>query len=356
MSNSPASTQAASPVWVLASYRAGENAQLTALAEALDLPYQIKTLAYRKQASRLGLMRRITPGGIDPQHSSPLTAPWPQLLITSGLRNEPPARWIRQQSPATRLVFIGRCWAPVDAFDLLVTTPQYRVPNHPRVLHNDTTLQAVTAARLQGVAASQASTLAAMPGPKVAVMVGGNSGPYRLGPRAAAALADRIGRLAAEFGGTLLVSTSSRTPADAIEVLQQQLRTPHQLYRWKPDDPQNPYFGYLAAADRIVVTSDSIAMLSEACATGKPVDIFDLSGRCPATGDARFRPDHSLKSLSYRAMMLGPKRLTRDLALVHRRLIAAGRAQWLGDPVKPPAATPLDDLQRTVDRVRALLA
>jgi hypothetical protein len=37
------------------------------------------------------------------------------------------------------------------------------------------------------------------------------------------------------------------------------------------DDGENPYRGYLAAADRIVVTPDSVNMLSEACATGKPV-------------------------------------------------------------------------------------
>jgi uncharacterized protein len=38
-----------------------------------------------------------------------------------------------------------------------------------------------------------------------------------------------------------------------------------------PDDGENPYQGYLAAADCLVVTPDSVNMLSEACATGRPV-------------------------------------------------------------------------------------
>ena len=44
------------------------------------------------------------------------------------------------------------------------------------------------------------------------------------------------------------------------------------MHIWNgPGDGENPYQGYLAAADRIVVTPDSVNMLSEACAAGKPV-------------------------------------------------------------------------------------
>ena len=42
------------------------------------------------------------------------------------------------------------------------------------------------------------------------------------------------------------------------------------------DDPDNPYLGFLALAERIIVTSDSMSMLVEAIATGKPVFVFDL--------------------------------------------------------------------------------
>jgi mitochondrial fission protein ELM1 len=37
---------------------------------------------------------------------------------------------------------------------------------------------------------------------------------------------------------------------------------------------ENPYLGILALADRLVVTSDSVSMISEALATGRPVDVF----------------------------------------------------------------------------------
>ncbi|MBT5646243.1 MAG: hypothetical protein HOJ41_00140, partial [Rhodospirillaceae bacterium] len=49
----------------------------------------------------------------------------------------------------------------------------------------------------------------------------------------------------------------------------------------------NPYFGLLGLADAIVVTADSVSMVSEACATGKPVHVIELDG-----GSAKFARFH----------------------------------------------------------------
>ena len=49
----------------------------------------------------------------------------------------------------------------------------------------------------------------------------------------------------------------------------------------------NPYYGMLALADAIIVTCDSVNMVSEACTTGKPVYVIDLPG-----GSDKFRRFH----------------------------------------------------------------
>jgi mitochondrial fission protein ELM1 len=55
---------------------------------------------------------------------------------------------------------------------------------------------------------------------------------------------------------------------------------PHKLFRWG-DAPPNPYAGFLAWADQVVVTVDSVSMLSEALATAGPVFIADPGGLGP---------------------------------------------------------------------------
>ena len=50
---------------------------------------------------------------------------------------------------------------------------------------------------------------------------------------------------------------------------------------------ENPYYAYLAVADALLVTANSVSMVSEAAATGKPVHIIGLDG-----GDAKFARFH----------------------------------------------------------------
>ena len=53
---------------------------------------------------------------------------------------------------------------------------------------------------------------------------------------------------------------------------------PHGAWLWDGSG-DNPYFGLLALADAIVVTADSVSMISEAVATAAPVLVAALPGR-----------------------------------------------------------------------------
>jgi mitochondrial fission protein ELM1 len=328
-----------------------------ALAEALGWPFEVKELDYRSSAARISLYRGSSLRGFRMDRSSPLTPPWPGLVITAGMRNEPACRWIREQSAGrTRIVHIGRPWARLEQFDLVITTPQYRLPERANVLNNNLTLHRVTVARLQAEARRWESQLAALPRPRIAVIAGGNSGPTTFGPRAAAQLARQASAMARAQGGSLLVTTSARTAPSAVEALSAGIEAPGHFYRWRRNDDDNPYFGYLALADAIIVTADSISMLTEACATGKPVYMFDADRAPGATaGPGDGGGDFRLSGTLYRWLMRwGPNRLSRDLALVHQRLLERGHAVWLGETFPEGVPPPLRDLERAIARVRAL--
>ncbi len=362
-------TQRSPNVWLIKSYRAGENSQILALGEALGWPYEIKDLQYRLTGFAVNLMRRASLAGIVRNQSSPLQPPWPHIVISAGLRNEPVCRWIRQQSSGkTRLVHLGRPWARLEHFDLIITTPQYRLPNRPNVLHNVLTLHRVTESRLLEAVTLWSSRLAHLPKPYIAVMIGGNSGPYTFGPKAATRLGQQASSLANTMQGSLLVTTSARTPRSSLNSLKRAINSPAEIFEWTPDAADNPYYGFLALAESIIVTNDSIAMLTEACATNKPVYIFSLAGHTtqhkamnnqPQASQSSLRQfaDFRLSSFLYQWLMrIGPKRLTRDPHLVYDNLINSGRAVWLGQEFrkgqKPP---PLADIQQAVSRVAALL-
>lgn len=342
-------------IWLIDAYRAGERGQVRALVDALGWPCETKVLDYRKHVFLPHLLGQSTLRGISAASAARLQPPWPDLVISSGVRNEPVCRWIRRQSGGrTRYVHVGRPWAPLDTFDLVITTPQYRVPAHPNVLNNMLTLHSVTEERLAQARPQWESAFAGLPRPRFAVMVGGNSGPFTLGTKAATRLGREVSQLARANGGSLLVSTSSRTHPAAVDALQAAITAPNYFYRWRGANPDNPYMGILAWADRVIVTGDSIAMLSEACATGKPVTMFDLGGMRDINDESTrdFRLGGACYALLLRWFW---QPLTRDITLVHRRVRETGCASWIEEVLfaaRVPAET---DLQRAVAAVRKLL-
>jgi len=182
---------ASARVWAVMCYRAGENSQIRALAEALGWPYEEKHLAYRRLGRLVDVWRGSTVLGVVRKRSSPLTPPWPDLVISASMRNEPVCRWIRRQSAGrTRYVHIGKPWARAGDFDLVVTVPEYRVPHLPNVVPNQLSLHRVHPQRVADEARRFEPSVAHLPRPFVAVLVGGYSGPYALDREKA----ERLGR------------------------------------------------------------------------------------------------------------------------------------------------------------------
>jgi len=341
-------------IWLIDAYRAGERGQVCALVDALGWHSETKVLSYHSQVFWPHLLGQASLRGITAESAALLRPPWPDLVISCGVRNEPVCRWIRSQSGGrSRYVHVGRPWAALDGFDLVITTPQYRVPPRANVLNNLLTLHAVTPQQLASARTEWADAFAGLPRPRVGIFAGGDSGPFTLGPKAATRLAWQACRLARERGGSVLVSTSSRTDEAAVGALQAAIDVPNYFYRWQPNDSANPYLGMLAWADQLIVTADSIAMLSEACATGKPVSMFDLGGmRGEDVADRDFRLGASLYALLIRWLW---QPLSRDITLVHKQLRASGRAKWLDEEITVTMVPAESDLQRAVKAVQKLL-
>ena len=356
-------------IWCLLGRKAGDNTQVRALAEELGLPWQEKRIRARPWELLAHLLPFPTLVGIDRASAAALAPPWPDLVISAGRRNEPVARWIRRRAGGgTRLVHIGRPWASPAHYDLIVSTPQYSLPDLPTVHINQWPLNRFFTEDMAAAGAAPtpevreiAPEVRDMAHPRIAVLVGGNSGKYVF----TAAKGARLGRaavaLAQSRGGSLMVTDSPRTPRAAGDALQACLRDADYCHRWGRGGA-NPYRGMLALADAIVVTGESMSMLGEALNTGKPVYIFDM-------GDGG-RPwwtllhNYRYKPLSHRlGMALGPKRMRRDVGRVVQGLVDAGRAAWLQDegdggmdlPVSS-SPTARQELEATAVAVRRLLA
>lgn len=272
--------------WIVTDGSVGMEAQGIAMAEAVGLPYALKRVAPK------GLLRLLPAPGqllLPPQallrqtkSNEALEPPWPRLIISIGRRGVPMALAIKRLSGAYAL-HIQNPKVPARLFDL-VAAPAHDNFEGPNVITTFGAVHGVTAERLAEAGERFAPTIAKLPHPRVAVELGGESQAFSFPPETAAAFGAKLADMARETGGSLLVTPSRRTRVESLDALSKAIAdTPH--FVWD-ETGYNPYFAFLALADAIVVTEDSVNMVTEAAGTGKPVYVQAMPGR--STRLARF--------------------------------------------------------------------
>jgi mitochondrial fission protein ELM1 len=365
-------------VWVVADDRPGNTTQSLGLAECLGWPYEIKTLHCSFASSLHNRLLAASLRGIDRRRSSPLEAPWPDLVIAAGRRTAPVALWIREQNQGrTRLVELGRKGGDAaELFDLSVIPEYGRLLPHPNRLVIRAPLHRITPELLEEASEQWRDALCeAGPAPQIALLVGGSSGQYWLAAETAHKMGEAVAEMARRAGGSVVATTSRRTGAKATKALAAGLGRVVHFYDWKPGDSEgNPYRGYLALADAFVITGDSESILAEACSTGKPVYVYPLPVRpsfrllrlfretvvhIAQAGSGRYRDPSQqgfFEALCAWLIARGFVRPTRDLDLLHESLVEEGALRRFGAPYSPSDRPPLREVEQVAQRVRSLMS
>lgn len=351
-------------VWLLLDDRPGHTTQVVGLAEALGWPYEAKDLRFtplNRLSNRLLGASRVS---LDAGRSAPLEPPWPDLVIAMGRRCAPIARWVKRRSgDRTKLIQLGRKAANVAAdFDLAVTCRHFQLPPHPRRVDLLLPPTQVTARRLQQAAERWAGVFGEAARPRVALLVGGTTAHHRLTPETAVRMAGEALEFARGIGGSLTCVTSRRSGA-AVEAALRRGAPDATVHCWRRDQQENPYLGYLALADILVVTGESESMLAEAADAAKPLYIYPiparpagLRARLAGLVSARARTSDSLSArlcegLVQRGLVVPP----RDLEFMHRGIVEAGLARYFGDDGSIGSAQPAARYGAVVARVHQLM-
>lgn len=329
-------------VWLLTGNRAGEVAQQRAVGAALGVRVREVKVA---QMAAIG-----KPVTFDLDILRP---PYPRVAISFGKTLVAAVHLRERACGRVRLVHLGLPRRlPVRALDLIVPMPadhyidapnvlSIRMPfNQPPVMHPESP-------------AAQRLLASGLPRPWTALLFGGHTTRARLELSYAERLLHTVRERVLQRGGSLLVTTSPRTPDDVMSMLKLQPAIPGMLHIYNGRSvATNPYGAYLSLADELVVTGDSCSMVAECWRTGRPLWVAPLP-----------QPLH--------------RRCARRLrSAVPRSFIASGIVaadididRWLSslasdghiglwdvcDPSRPYSRWVDDDLPRTVQRIRALL-
>jgi mitochondrial fission protein ELM1 len=305
--------------WILADAAAGNRRQAEALARALDV-----------RVVRMVECRLRPPWSWWAPRGSRWIGPALPQELANAARTEPPAiaigcgriaaaftAWLRVRHGAYAVQILDPRIDP-GHWDVVVC-PRHDRRDGPNVIQTLGSIHDFDPPRLAEAARARPDLLS-LPRPVTAVLVGGPTRAQRIDADYVAALARRLS--AWRSGGSLVVTASRRTPRAVVEALRA-LVAGGPGFAWAgADDGPNPYPALLGAADRIIVTPDSVNLVSEACASGRPVHVF------------------------------APRPIRGKLARFHEALVAGGHSRPMGEAPEAWIPTPLVELPAIAAGVR----
>jgi len=314
-------------IWAVSDGRAGIEAQVVGLAEAVSRlarsTITLKRVAYRGAVGRLPALLNVLPRR-SLETPSDIAPPWPDIWIAAGRASLPLSIRMRRWSRASAMVVqLQDPRLPPKMFDLVIP------PRHDRLVGDNVfpivgSPHRLTANRLKEGLQGFRDQIDPLPHPRVAVLIGGRSKAFDLSSERAADMARQIELAVEQEGGSLMLSFSRRTPENAQALMTARLKHLPGII-WNGEGP-NPYFAFLAAADYILVTEDSANMAAEAASTGKPVFVLKMDGE-----SAKFR-------------------------LLHEELERIGAARPFGGAFHRWSYTPLNETERAAKEVLRRLA
>ncbi len=308
-------------LWALMDDRRGSVGQALGIITALDnqkITAVEKKIVYTKTASLPNWLRGRSLLGLTAESKAEITPPFPDYVMSISRRTVPVARYIKKLSPQTKLIQLMHPGnTGINDFSLIV------VPEHDKNKKCTANVHyiigcphRVTPEYLSTAKEEWASEFADLPKPLTAVIVGGAIKGKPFSDENALALGQSIRKFKEKTGGSILITTSRRTGINAEKIILNEIKDiPQYTFLWG-DTKKNPYSGFLACADNIIVTGDSVSMCCEATGTGKPIYLFTgknwltskhqrfvqslCDGKCATMIDdenaATFKPQNSLNA------------------------------------------------------------
>jgi len=266
--------------WVLSDGKIGDEVQCLGILEAMGLEPERRLVAPRKIFAFAMPWGPIDPREARSRKKSPIAGPLPDIIIAAGRRCVPYLRYLKTASGgAAFTVFVKDPYCRRHGADLIW------VPEHDR-LRGDNVITTLTPAnRLSAAILARARRspdprIAALPHPRVALMLGGPSNHHSFGAKEEDDLKSIAVALALSGAG-MMVTPSRRTPKRLVSMLHAALCNDTSMgeraFVWLGED-ENPYVAMLANADSIIVTGDSVNMIGESLASGAPVHVYEPCG------------------------------------------------------------------------------
>lgn len=277
----PGSGPDAKTCWVITSGQAGTQNQALGLAEAIG---EHMPLAISVKKVEIPAPWKHLPGGVWPDPFSILTsgghllrAPFPDLWVAAGRLTVPFTIAVKKQTPKIFTVQLQNPHAPSSLFDMVIP------PEHDGLVGKNVypmigAPSRITQETINELSQNLQERFAHLHGPTAVVLIGGSNRVLKMTNQVVERLCENL-KMHSSEGIAMIISNSRRTKEEHWAYIRENLQSENVVFVDSVEKRNDQaYPGILGLADYILVTEDSVNMIGEAAASGKPVFRFGLDG------------------------------------------------------------------------------
>lgn len=267
-------------IWILADDRPGTFSQSVGLAEEIGLEYKIIKLSYSVFSILPNCFLSNSSLRISPQTRKTISefGYLPKIIISAGRRCAPIALYLQKESAGkSKIIQIMNPNLNFKKFDFVILPKhdEIKSENFPNLITTIGSLTKVNDKIIESECQKFSAEFAGITKTKIALLLGGSSKKTKFEKDSGKKLAKIASKIAKNMDGILLILNSRRTDDELTEAVKSNLDCDFKFFDWKENIEKNPYLAILGYCDFFIASGDSVSMISECAATGKPLYIFD---------------------------------------------------------------------------------
>ena len=253
--------------WILSDNLIGHEKQSISLAEKININYKII------KTKKLNFFERNLIDFFNLKKTSFFKEPWPKYIISCGKNTAYYSKLIKKKTDQRIFsIFIQKPPINIKNFDVVVV-PKHDNCKGENIIETNGSLTKINLKYINNIKKSKKNNLSKKK--FITVLIGGNSRHHKITKKILEKIVDKLNQIQNIYKINVLMLFSRRTESNDVLFLKKNLS--HTNFTFiEPNSNKISYLDAIAFAKAIIVTSDSVSMVTEACSSGKPVYIIDI--------------------------------------------------------------------------------
>ena len=253
--------------WILSDNLIGHEKQSVSLAEKLNINYKLIKI------KKINFVRRNLSNFFNLEKRNFFKPPYPKIIISCGKSTAYYSKLIKQKTKNKIFsIFIQKPPISLSNFDVVIS-PKHDKCKGLNVIETQGALTKINLKYIKNVNKTKKPSI--LKQNFITVLIGGNSRHHKITKPILDKIIKNLKSIEEQKKIRIFILVSRRTGKKDYLYLKKNLISKNFIFVL-PNSKKVSYLNALSFAKAIIVTSDSVSMVTEACSTGKPTYIIDI--------------------------------------------------------------------------------